>query len=184
MFTPPCAFGAELARSSAQKCPTPHGRRAAEITREQGDCKSHACDRHSVLVAISEQMFVLASAGYEKGLQVEDGQVEDGVVGHLGGPEGPGDKPEPRAAADRPVADEKDKALARVAAWWPQGIERTDPEPPAVAFTGEAVASWGPPNPAEASQTLSASYRYCAWRLDRGLDLDLQSTNSLKTVSI
>ena len=52
-----CAFGAETARSCAQNGSTPDGRRAAEIAREQGNCKLHACNRHEALVAMSEHMF-------------------------------------------------------------------------------------------------------------------------------
>ena len=100
----------------------------------------------------------------------------------LGGPEGPGNQPESRAAAGRPVTDEEDKALARAARWWPQGLERTDPAPPAVSFSKEAVAAWGPPNPAEAAQALATSYRYCTWRLAQSLDLRLDSAFNLDDI--
>ena len=69
-----------------------------------------------------------------------------------------------------------------MALWWPKGLERTDPEPPAVAFTRQAVTTWGPPNPAEASQALATSYRYCIWRLDRGVDLEPQTAFNLDDV--
>jgi hypothetical protein len=60
----------------------------------------------------------------------------------------------------------------RIARWWPKGVARTEPEPPAVAFTKEAVAGSGQPTPAEAAQALATAYRYCLWRIDQGLDLD------------
>jgi hypothetical protein len=99
-----------------------------------------------------------------------------------GGPEGPGDNPGPRAL-DTPTSGElRETALAKVARWWPKGLERTQPEPAPVSFSREAVTAWGPPKPAEALQALGTCYRYALWRIDQGLPLDLRTAFQLEDV--
>src|SRR5580700_11358317 len=97
------------------------------------------------------------------------------------GPKGPGDS-QGRSALSESEKIERGKALARVVRWWPQGLERTDPEPRAVTFSREVVTAWGPPNPAEAAQALATCYRYSLWRLESGLKLDPESSFGLDDV--
>ena len=61
----------------------------------------------------------------------------------------------------------------QITRWWPQGLERVQLDPPAIAFCRQAVRAWGPPNKAHSGQALATAYRYVCWRLERGLALAL-----------
>ncbi len=88
-----------------------------------------------------------------------------------GGPLGPGADAGLDALAGPELDPEVERQITR---WWPQRLERTQPDPPAIAFCRRAVRAWGPPDKAQSGQALATAYRYVCWRVDQALDLDLE----------
>jgi hypothetical protein len=80
------------------------------------------------------------------------------------------------ASPTGPARDPRDLALAKVASWWPKGVERSDPEPVAVSFSRRIVAGAQPVDPQQAGQAVSFCFNYATWLLEKsaeaGPDLD------------
>jgi hypothetical protein len=96
------------------------------------------------------------------------------------GPQGPGTGEGSGAPGAQELAA---AALETIERWSPKGVERTEPGPPAITFSREAVNASGPANPAETVQALVFSYRHCLWRLDQALSLDLEMAFNLDDIS-